>query len=162
MDSKTESGDSYSQLLLKLRLDIKTAAALSRTSERYKNALIKEIILSPDTDIRMFLDVVSQRRMSSGKRHFLIATGEIVFAALLFFFGLSIIIPAFFVYTDPSEIVNYFQFYVNAFLPSGIGSYFILFLDFLLSVLMLIGAFALISRGSESLKEGNMQVTDSS
>ena len=161
MDSKLEPGESYGQILQKLRLDIKAAAALSKTSERYKNALTNEIILSPDTDIRAFLDLVTQKRMSSGKRHFLIATGEIVFAALLFFFGLSILIPAFFVYSNPSEIIYYFQFYVNSFLPVSFGLYLMLSVDFLLSILMLIGAFSLIRRGSESLKDGNLQVTDS-
>lgn len=144
----------------KLKLDVKASMSLARNSNRFLNMLSKEFLNSQDPDVRAFMDLLSSRQRVSVRGLIFIAIGEIAFSAILIFFSLSFIIPAFFAYSSPYEVLHYFYDAVNLVsLNSAIDAAVVL-VDFIICVIMLLSALQLLRVASETLRNAGVSVTE--
>ena len=100
-EKKTETTESYRKNIEKLKLDMRSAMLLARTSNTFSGILGREILDSPDPEIRSFIEFIVSKQKISIRGLVMIAAGEIAFAALLIFLSLSFIVPAFFAYANP-------------------------------------------------------------
>lgn len=159
-ESNKGGNENYRLLMEKLKLDLKTTMSLAKGSETYMAALKKEILETPDLEIRGFVDLISSGKRRKPGKLFLVAAGQMAFSAILIFMGLVLIFPTFFYYANPGVILNYFGSYITTVAPGSVDATVILAVDFIISVIMLLSAFQIIRFASDNMKEAGLTVSD--
>ncbi|MEM0158556.1 MAG: hypothetical protein QXV22_02695 [Thermoplasmataceae archaeon] len=150
--------DNFDDLLDRLRLDIEAVMALSKSSPEYNSRLLNRVIKSTDLGVRSFNSLVASVTRTSVKGLFMVAAGEFILSGFLIFIGFSVMIPAFFVYSQPRFIISYFY---STILTANLTSFDLTVASvivFLLAILLLISAFVVIRMASEALKNAGFTV----
>lgn len=144
-------------LIDKLILDIKTFVLLSESHEVLSQAISEKILGSHDEDVNRFISLIQPRvKRRGGIGSFLIAIGELVLAALLSIVGLSLMAPAIMGFQSPSQLLSYFRDLTSSISESSLSNPVIPFLDFLFSLVLLLGAFYILRRASVDMKDADL------
>ena len=141
----------------RLILDIKTFVLLADSPEALSEPVHEKILGSHDEDVQKFMSLIQPRvgqRSRTGS--FLIAVGELILAAFLSIIGLSLIAPAIIGFQSPSQLLSYFRDLTSSISASSLSNPLLPLLDFLFSLVLLLGAFYILRRASTDLKEADL------
>ena len=141
----------------KLILDIKTFILLTEENELLSQAVREKVVGSHDEEVEKFLSLIKPRdKQPSRTGSFLIAIGELVFAAILSIIGLSLMAPAIMGFQAPSQLLFYFRDLTSSISIGSLSNPLIPFLDFLFSLVLLLGAFYVLRRASSNMKDADL------
>ena len=159
-EKKTETTENYRKNIEKLKLEMRSAMLLSRTSNTFSGILSNEIFESTDPEIRSFVEFIVSKQKITIRGLVMIAAGEIAFAALLIFLSLSFIVPAFFAYANPGVFLGYLYRATQAVSVSALADRIVVLIDFVVCVVMLLSALQLLRTASDTLRNAGMRVTE--
>ncbi len=152
-DSLNKEGTAIDKLIL----DIKTFILLTEGNEVLSQAVREKIVGSHDEEVEKFLSLIKPRnKQASRTGSFVIAIGELIFAALLSIIGLSLIAPAVMGFQAPSQLLSYFRDLTSSISISSLSNPLIPFLDFLFSLVLLLGAFYVLRHASSNMKDADL------
>ncbi|MCL5802812.1 MAG: hypothetical protein ACYCSA_07935 [Thermoplasmataceae archaeon] len=146
-------------IMERLFLDIKSIMILGRNDAQVQNDMRRRIFDSYDEDVANFRELIQKGKPLEFKNLFFMATGEIIFSALLLLIGLNLLIPSIFSVADPSRILDYFKNFVITYSNSTGFFDIIIIVDFFISILMLVSAFYMLKQASGNLKEAGLLVS---
>lgn len=160
MAARTSSTD---EVLNRLLLDIKALMLLSNSEGVLPTAVTQRIVDSHDEQISAFVSMIntSSKKSNGGRTSLLISLSEMVLAAILAVAGLALLAPSIVGFSSQTQLVAYFDQMVtgisvkpltNPIIPAG---------EFVIAVLLLIGAFYNLRIAAESLKAIEPQLTGS-
>jgi hypothetical protein len=151
MASRT-TGSSNDEVLSRLLLDIKALMLLSGNT---LPAPIKDrIVSSHDEQITAFVEAISlpAKKPKGGRSSLLIALSEMILAAILAVVGLALLAPSLVGLSSPAQLVQYFDQVITAISVHSLSNPVIPAAEFILAVLLLIGAFYNLRIAAEMLR----------
>ena len=152
MASRASSSD---ELLSRLLLDIKALMLLSG-SEGTLPAVVKEkIVSSHDEHISAFISEISaasSKKAAGGKSLLFIAISEMILAAFLAVIGLAILAPSIVGFSSQAQLVAYFDQIISGISVQSLSGPVIPAVEFVIAVLLLIGAFYNLRIAAANLK----------
>lgn len=137
----------------KLVLDIKALVLLSDSKESLHKVVEDKLLSSHDEDISNFVSIVRSRQKATQLGYFLMALGELLFAAFLVIGGLAIIAPSLLGLSSPSALISYYGAIILDISSSGLSSPVIAFINFLFAIALLLAGFYSLRVASTNLKE---------
>ena len=150
MSENQPQEDSVNRLIL----DVKALVLLSENDEMLANTIRQNIVNSHDEDMSKFIALVqpSGKKEAQGGR-LLTAIGELVFASFLIIVGLSLLAPSLMGLQTPRQFLNYFAQLVTGISSASLSNPIVPILDFVFSLLLLLGSFSLLRYASTDLKQ---------
>jgi hypothetical protein len=158
MASATSSTD---EAMSRLLLDIKALMLLSGSDKTIEPLLKEKIVSSHDEQIASFVSMLSSRKPESGWSSLLIAVSEMVFAAILAVAGLALLAPSIVGFSSPNQLSFYFSQIVGAISPTSLSNPVIPAGEFVIAVLLLVGAFYNLRIAANNLKTIDRETLDS-
>jgi hypothetical protein len=152
MASRTSSSD---EVLSRLFLDIKALMLLSGSQGTLSDTVIQKIISSHDEQISAFvaeLNVASTKKTSGGRSTLFISLSEMILAAILAVVGLATLAPSIVGFSSQTQLVAYFDQIVTGISVGSLSSPVIPAAEFIMAVLLLIGAFYNLRIAAENLR----------
>jgi hypothetical protein len=149
--SENQQGEN---IVNQLVLDVKALVLLSENNERLASTLRDNILNSHDEDMGKFVSLITPQKKSEpqgGK--ILAATGELVLASFLIIVGLSLLAPSLMGLQSPHQLLTYFSQLVTGISSASLSNPLVPILDFIFSLLLLLGSFSLLRRASADLKQ---------
>jgi len=138
MASTTSSTD---EVLSRLLLDIKALMLLSGSDPSLQSLVKEKIASSHDEEIVKFVSIVATRKPESGWASLLIAISEMLLASILAVAGLALLAPSIVGFSSPNQLFSYFSQIVSTISPKSLSNPAIPVGEFIIAVLLLIGAF---------------------
>jgi len=140
MASRTSSSD---EVLSRLLLDIKALMLLSGSEGTLPAAIKEKIVSTHDEQISAFISQISasSKKPADGKSLLLIALSEMILASILAVVGLAILAPSIVGFSSQIQLVAYFDQIISAISVQSLSSPIIPAAEFVIAVLLLIGAF---------------------
>ena len=150
------------ELANKLVLDIKALVLLSGNEPDIQHVLNQRILGSHDEQVVKFVSMLRPKKQESRKGSFFIALGELVLASFLSVIGISLMAPSLLGLQSPQHLLDYFKQLTLNLSASVFSNPLLPFLDFLLSLALLLGAFYLLRRASIDLRDAGMGAVETS
>jgi hypothetical protein len=147
-DTQVAKDDIVNQLIL----DIKAVALLSDNEETLQKIVNERIAGSQDDQVKKFIGLLTPKRRSSTGGSFLTALGELVLASFLFLAGLSLLAPSLLGLESPIQVLTYFQQLTSELSTSAFSNPVLPILDFIISLVLLLGAFQLLRSSSTKIR----------
>ncbi len=141
MASRTSSSD---EVLSRLLLDIKALMLLSGSEGTLPAVAKEKIVSSHDEQISAFVSEIStasSKKSTGGKSLLFIAISEMILAAFLAVTGLAILAPSIVGFSSQAQLVAYFDQIISGISVQSLSGPVIPAVEFILAVLLLIGAF---------------------
>ena len=111
-------------------------------SDASLQTLVKEkIVSSHDEEIVKFVSMMNVRKPENGRASLLIAVSEMLFASILAVAGLALLAPSIVGFSSPDQLSFYFSQILGAISPKSLSNPIIPAAEFVIAVLLLIGAF---------------------
>lgn len=148
--------DSFDELLDTLKLNMKAVSALSQNNAEFRRRAMNSLTTSKDLDVQNLLTLISRRFRKSSIWSLVVAISEIALSSILLFFSLGLIVPAFFSYDNPDEILNYFTSKITVSHPTVVTSSLISTLLFAMAISMLLGAFGILKMAANTLEDSGI------
>jgi hypothetical protein len=151
MASRTSSSD---EVLSRLLLDIKALMLLSGSSGTLPSEVREKIVSSHDEQISAFVAAIgtSTKKSKGGKSALFIAISDMVLASILAVLGLALLAPSVVGLSSPTQLVSYFDQVVSAISTKSLSNPIIPAAEFLIAVVLLIGAFYSLRIAAENLR----------
>jgi hypothetical protein len=135
------TASSTDEALSRLLLDIKALMLLSGPDPSLQ-ALVKERIASShDEEVVKFVSMMNSPKPESGWASLLIAISEMLLASILAVVGLALLAPSIVGFSSPNQLFSYFSQIVSTISPRSLSNPIIPVGEFVMAVLLLIGAF---------------------
>lgn len=148
--------DSFEELLDRLKLDMKAVSALSQSNQEFRRRTMDSLYTSKDLDVQNLLLMISRRFKKNPFWSIVVAVSEIAISSILLFFSLGLIVPAFFSYDNPDEILNYFASKITVSHPTVLTSSLISTVLFAIAIIMLLGAFGILKMAANTLEDSGI------
>lgn len=155
MASRTSSSSSSTdEVLTRLLLDIKALMLLRGSGNALPPPIKERIVSSHDEQIEAFVKAIgeSAKKPKGGRSSLLIAISEMVLAAILAVVGLALLAPSLVGLSSPAQLVQYFDQVITAISVRSLSNPVIPAAEFVISVLLLIGAFYNLRIAAETLR----------
>lgn len=149
------------ELVSRLLLDVKALALLNLSDNSFRETLRVSLLGSHDEQVRRFVDMVQTRKRTKGIGSLAIAIGELVLAAFLTVAGMITFAPAMMGIDTPQKLVLYFSETLSAPLSSLFFTPALPFIEFGISVVLVLGAFYTLRQASVELREAGMTIEPS-
>jgi len=151
MASRTSSTD---EVLSRLLLDIKALMLLSGSGGTLPPIVKDKIVSSHDEQISAFVSAigVSAKKSKGGRSSLFIAISDMLLASILAVLGLALLAPSVVGLSSPSQLVGYFDQVVSAISVNSLSNPVIPAAEFVIAVVLLIGAFYNLRVAAENLR----------
>lgn len=144
-------------MVSRLLLDIRALALLYDSDEEMRPLVERSFLESQDDYVRRFVGMLQRRQRAEAERSFPVALGEVVLASFLTVIGLAAFVPVMAGLDTPKQWFSYVSGSLASSFASGPLYQVAPLLDFVFSVLLLLGAFYTLRRASRNLKSANSQ-----
>ncbi len=147
-------------IISRLKLDIRALALLHESDAELRPVLERSFLESQDEYVRRFVGLLRPGQQQREGGNVPIALGEIVLASFLTIIGLAAFVPVMAGLSTPQQWLSYF----SSLAPSSAnGPFFasVPILDFVLSAMLLLGAFYSLRRASKNLKRAGLVLEQS-
>jgi len=152
---------STDEVLSRVLLDIKALMLLSG-SETSLQILVKEkIVSSHDEEVVKFVSMMSSRKPESRWASLLIAISEMLLASILAVVGLALLAPSILGFSSPDQLSSYFSQIVSTISPKSLSNPVIPAGEFIIAVLLLMGAFYNLRIAAANLRAIEQEPMDS-
>jgi hypothetical protein len=135
------TASSTDEVLSRLLLDIKALMLLSGSDASLQTLVNEKIISSHDEEIVKFVSMMNSRKPESGWSSLLIAISEMLLASILAVVGLALLAPSVVGFSSPGQLSSYFSQIASTISPKSLSNPIIPAGEFIIAVLLLIGAF---------------------
>ena len=151
MASRTSSSD---EVLSRLFLDIKALMLLYGSEGTLPAATTEKIVSSHDEQISAFVAAISAsaKKTSGGRSLLIIALSEMILASIFAVVGLAILAPSIVGFSSQTQLVAYFHQIIDAISVQSLSSPIIPTAEFVIAVVLLIGAFYNLRMAATNLK----------
>jgi hypothetical protein len=151
MASRTSSTD---EVLSRLLLDIKALMLLSGTEGSLPEIVRERIVSSHDEQISAFVSIISDpsKKTAGGKSRLFTALSEMVLASILAVVGLALLAPSIVGLGSQQQLEVYFDQIINGISVQSLSNPIIPAAEFIIAVVLLIGAFYNLRIAAETLK----------
>jgi hypothetical protein len=151
MASRTSSTD---EVLGRLLLDIKALMLLSGSDGRLPASIQEKIVSSHDEQIAAFVSMinVSSKKKAGGKSALFTALSEMVLAAILAVVGLALLAPSIVGLGSQVQLESYFDQIITAISARSLSNPLIPATEFVIAIVLLIGAFYNLRTAAETLR----------
>lgn len=154
--SQTDSNQ-LDEILNRVVLDIKALVLLSENDDALLRAAQEGLINSHDEQVVKFMSLIQPvKEVQSRRGEFATALGELVLASFLTILGLSLLAPSLMGLGSREQLFSYFSEIINGISANSLSNPVIPALDFLFSLLLLLGSFYLLRHASQDLKDANL------
>lgn len=153
-----ELPDSAIELLDRLTLDIEAVMLLQQTDPAISHELRKRIFSSNEEQIMEFRRTIQEEKTVGVKGLFFISAGEIIFASVMMIIGLSLLAPSLLGFLTPGDLLMFFETIDATLIQAGLYLALVVLVDFIIAVLMMIGAFYSLMQAALHLKKAGLTV----
>jgi hypothetical protein len=153
LSSDEKAGD---EIVSRLKLDMRALALLHESDTELRPILERVFVESQDEYVTRIIRLLQARRTSKGEGNVPMALGEIVLASFLTIFGFAAIVPVMAGLSSPQQWLNYFSSALSPSLTSGPLYFGVPLLDFVFSVMLLLGAFYSLRQAAKNLKRAGL------
>lgn len=153
MASRTATTNSSDELVARLLLDIKALMLLSGSNGTLPPGVKEKILSSHDEQISAFVSEISSsaKKPTAARGTLLSALSEMILAAVLAVVGLALLAPSVVGLSSPAQLVDYFDQIISAISVRSLSNPAIPVVEFVLAIVLLIGAFYNLRIAAESL-----------
>lgn len=144
------------EVVSRLLLDIRALSLLHESDEELRPLMERTFLESQDDYVRRFVGMVQRGQKSEGGGGFPVAAGEVVLASFLTIVGLAAFVPIMAGLDTPQQWFSYVSSSLASSFASGPLYEGAPLLDFVLSVLLLLGAFYTLRQASKSLRRTSL------
>ncbi len=150
MASRTSSTD---EVLSRLLLDIKALMLLSGSDAALQAVVREKVVSSHDEQISAFVSMINtSKKTEGGKSSLLMALSEMVLASIFAVMGLALLAPSIVGLSSPTQLEAYFDSIISAISVPSLSNPVIPAAEFVVAVILLIGAFYNLRNAASSLK----------
>jgi len=135
------TASSTDEVVSRLLLDIKALMLLSGSDASLQTLVNEKIVSSHDEEIVKFVSMMNVQKPESGWSSLFIAISEMLLASILAVVGLALLVPSVVGFSSPDQLSSYFSQIVSAISPKSFSNPIIPAGEFIIAVLLLIGAF---------------------
>jgi len=143
---------STDEVLGRLLLDIKALMLLSGSDISLQTLVKEKIVSSHDEEVVKFVSMMNSRKPESGWVTLLIAISEMLLASIFAVVGLALLAPSIVGFSSSDQLSYYFSQIVGAISPKSLSNPIIPAAEFVIAVLLLIGAFYNLRIAATNLK----------
>jgi hypothetical protein len=151
MATRTTPSD---ELVSRLLLDIKALMLLDGTGGTLPAAVRERIVSSHDEQVSAFVSEIgsTSKKPMGARSSLLIALSDMVLASILAVVGLALLAPSIVGFSSPTQLVAYFDQIISAISVHSLSNPVIPATEFVMAVLLLIGAFYNLRIAANNLK----------
>jgi hypothetical protein len=132
---------STDEVLSRLLLDIKGLMLLSGSEISLQTLVKEKIVSSHDEEVVKFVSMMNTRKPESRWASLLIAISEMLLASILAVGGLALLAPSVLGFSSPDQLSSYLSQIVSTISPKSLSNPIIPAGEFIISALLLVGAF---------------------
>ncbi len=152
----SESDSKFDELIDNTILDVKAVMLLMEKKSDFYNQIRKKFSESGDKDVRLFQQIISERRKSRQLRGIIISIAELILAFFLILFGISTVSPSLMGIDSFSALISFYTSFekeLHGVLPLSM----ILLIDLFISIMLLLAAFYIIRDSAISIREAGLR-----
>ncbi|MCL4342783.1 MAG: hypothetical protein M1267_02875 [Candidatus Thermoplasmatota archaeon] len=154
--AEVETDSKFDDLINSALIDIKAIMLLMEKKSGFYSQIRRKFTESDDRDVRLFLQIVSEKRRRSDFKGIVISIAEIALAFFLILFGISVMAPGLTGVDSFTGLISFYTGFETA-LHGALPFAMVLLVDLFISIILLISAFYTIRESAIALRQSGLR-----